>query len=84
MINDEIKSYKTNDVYELLDQLEDSQTRLKAIQGYSNELQALCYQDSQNVIIKKLQEYAPIMKLLNNDIAETLETTIKVLDTQEQ
>lgn len=56
--------------------LYDSLTRLNAVQGYVNELK----QSSNEDISSKVHEYTPIIKVLDNDIDKTLDTTIYYLN----
>ena len=70
------------DMYELMNPLSDSRIRLKAIQRYTDELQAVCYQGSKDNIASKLKEYTSIMKLLNNDIDKSLDASIYYLNNQ--
>ncbi|AYE37791.1 hypothetical protein D1B17_03745 [Companilactobacillus zhachilii] len=65
-----------NDLLELLNMIYDSRTRLKAVQGYVDELK----QGSNEDISSKVQEYTPIIKVLDNDIDKTLDTTIYYLN----
>jgi len=67
---------------ELLKALADSRTRLKSIKGYTEELQAVSNKGNSVDIANKLHEYTPIMKLLNNDVEETIDISIDYLNIQ--
>jgi len=64
---------------ELLNLLDNSRTRLRAMQSYTDELQSLSSCNNRGGVIHTVKSYTPIVKLLGNDIDTSIDASIDYL-----
>ena len=64
---------------ELLNLLDNSRIRLRAIQSYTDALQSLSSRNNKDAVMHTVKSYTPIVKLLGNDIDTSIDASIDYL-----
>ncbi|WP_119326409.1 hypothetical protein [Companilactobacillus musae] len=75
------KTFDADDVDDLLCELDNSKIRINALMDYNLKLRRVDEeQPNKNLLSHEMKRLSPIMELLNTEIFESLEKSIRILE----
>lgn len=75
------KTFDADDVDDLLCELDNSKIRINALMDYNLKLRRIDEeQPNKNLLSHEMKRLSPIMELLNTEIFESLEKSIRILE----